>query len=427
MAADSRNQAFNAGVKWHRGFPGGGQDVKKAIDLLMSVVDVNIHPPHPAAEYELSLCFLQVRDEISAIDYMKRAAAHGFADAKFLLAERHMRGMGVEIDYDKARELCREAIALGHMGARTRLGLLLLGDKETHAEAVALFTEAAKIGDTTAIRSLAECYNMGMGVPQDFSKAIYWYQKCDLENDADLMYNYGTALEMRCQRDDQVLSRQLFVKAVELGHWNAQMVLAVDLLAAGKVAEAIPLFKKSAVQNNICASYQLAVCYEDGCPPELEMDKAEAKVWRDLVSTQAAIDQKPLALALAMIEGIIKRADGSKHDSFIREGVRSLCEMMSVPGGCEIAKTALAKYTNIPVVAQVCCMPCGKFQQVVDGKTHVGAQYARLYRCKGCGIAQFCSNRCQVKGWSVHKAHCKIWCPAAVAKRRALSLSSEPV
>ncbi len=98
------------------------------------------------------------------------AAARGDAHALFNLGLAHRQGRGVPKDLDRAEDFFRRAAQKGHNPARTYLGIFLARRGED-AEAVRLWTLAARAGDPHARYMLAIRMFNGDSVQKDWPRA----------------------------------------------------------------------------------------------------------------------------------------------------------------------------------------------------------------------------------------------------------------
>ena len=64
-------------------------------------------------------------------------------------------------------------------------------DSGNYLTARRLFKECAEGGNLLAQRYLATMYDKGQGGPKDYGKAIDWYKKAALQNDAQAQYMLG--------------------------------------------------------------------------------------------------------------------------------------------------------------------------------------------------------------------------------------------
>ena len=126
-------------------------------------------------------------------------------------------------------------------------------------------------------------YRCGQGVPKDEKKAVEWYRKSAMQdnahaqNDLGIMYANGLGVAM-----DQVEAVNWYRRAAEKWHADAQNNLgwmyAKGLGVEKNEKEAVKLYKMAAYQGNINAMRNLALMYETGrgVPQDLE----EAQRWR---------------------------------------------------------------------------------------------------------------------------------------------------
>ncbi len=109
----------------------------------------------------------------------EEAAKGGDANGMFLLALCHQNGRGGAVSLTDAEKHYREAMAKGHKGAKTNIGLLLYAtngnDKDRVAEAVGLLRESA-VNDAARVGVvLGELYARGLGVTADFAEAEKYF------------------------------------------------------------------------------------------------------------------------------------------------------------------------------------------------------------------------------------------------------------
>jgi TPR repeat protein len=111
-----------------------------------------------------------------AVTLFAQAANAGHADAAYNLGVCFRRGIGVDVDRDKAHELYRAAAEKGHPSAQFALGSLLveLADEESLRQAARWYELAAAAGIPEAAFELASLYETGTGVQADLDKAIHF-------------------------------------------------------------------------------------------------------------------------------------------------------------------------------------------------------------------------------------------------------------
>lgn len=77
------------------------------------------------AWYSLGVLYLSTHRSDQAMEPLRTAAAQGYAPALNMLGQIYSSGMGVEVDFDKARKFFRRASNNGHVLAKARLGNIL--------------------------------------------------------------------------------------------------------------------------------------------------------------------------------------------------------------------------------------------------------------------------------------------------------------
>ncbi|GFR66205.1 death ligand signal enhancer [Elysia marginata] len=157
------------------------------------------------------------------------------------------------------------------------------------ATAVGHLQHSCLLGNLSACFNLGLCHEIGSGVPQDKTKAIYYYQKAARGGHKQALYNLGLmclshgedSTERAGAREDSKkksckkgeghlgLSKDMGLdfleEAARLGLPEAQTYLGVYLMEeCEKPAQAVSYFKAAAYQNDTEAQYLLAVCYEQG-------------------------------------------------------------------------------------------------------------------------------------------------------------------
>ena len=87
------------------------------------------------------------QDYAEAINWNRKAAEQGHADAQYNLGVMYYNGEGVPLDYAEAARWYRLAAEQGHASAQNNLGFM---------------------------------YSKGQGVPQDYVQAHMWFKGCRL-------------------------------------------------------------------------------------------------------------------------------------------------------------------------------------------------------------------------------------------------------
>ena len=161
------------------------------------------------------------QDSGMAIEWYRRSAEMGNADAQYKLGEFYYYGKGIEVkrNHPKALEWYRKSAEQGNAAAQYKLGdCYYCGEKKDYAKAVEWYRKSAEQGNAAAQYKLGECYYYGKGIKQDYAKAVAWYRKSAEQGYADAQYNmgwhyeYGIGLEK-----DNARAMEWYRKAAEQG------------------------------------------------------------------------------------------------------------------------------------------------------------------------------------------------------------------
>lgn len=135
---------------------------------------------HRLAQHNIALTLLESdsgADLERAVDWLKRAAAGGFARSQYSLAKLYATGHGVTLDDDKAFALMLAAGQAGFVRAQYNLGKMYRdaqGVDQDLAAASTWFRHAAEQGYAKAQARLATRYLYGQGVALDLVEALTW-------------------------------------------------------------------------------------------------------------------------------------------------------------------------------------------------------------------------------------------------------------
>ena len=271
-----------------------------------------------------------------ALEYYKKAAKHGDADAKYKIdllegkpsknrrnfnfekALDYTYGYTVEVDYDKAIEYYKIGAKNNHGTSIYNIGFLLEHTSKTkkNKEASQYFLQSAELGNTygqtvmankylfgwgveidkeksvyweeqaakqgniTSIREMAQKYYYGEGVDKNFEEAVKWYQKAIDAGDQESLYLLGKMHENGEGFDkDFDKALELYTQAAKLGYDEAQNELS-DVYFKGNRAKrdykkSFKWAKKAAEQGYSDAQNKMGIFYSSGKNVvEIDMDKA---------------------------------------------------------------------------------------------------------------------------------------------------------
>lgn len=145
--------------------------------------------------------------------------------------------------------------------------------KQNYEEALQWWARAAKQGNATAIGNMALCYQTGHGIAADSLKATQLYQRSFKDGNKELLKRHAEIATKEGNIFSCMLVASCYEKGIGLkkdtskavpyltiaankGCVTAQRDLALNLLNAKKPAEAIEWFKKGADNNNLtCIFY----------------------------------------------------------------------------------------------------------------------------------------------------------------------------
>ncbi|MBA4750503.1 MAG: SEL1-like repeat protein [Alphaproteobacteria bacterium] len=177
--------------------------------------------------YDKGTHFVQ-QDKISALRWLERAAAQGYARALFELGHIYLE----EKAYDKALFYLEQAAAQNHLGALHTLGVLYKqgGEVPFDPERACTYLEkAASQGHALAKYSLGHYYYYQD--PPLFEKAHFWLERACEQDQPDAFYLLAQMTERgEHVAEDPEKALSLYEKAAHLGDAHAHFILAKRLL-----------------------------------------------------------------------------------------------------------------------------------------------------------------------------------------------------
>lgn len=294
-------------------------------------VERSIQSPAAAdgqADYREGLEFLaglnkRPIDRVEAIARFRRAATAGLPEAKARLARVAHTGLaGSGKDAVQATEWASSALADGLADravegiASAQVGLAILsedglGVSEDHGKAVALYTMAARQGDTFAQVSLGKMYANGRGVSEDAVEAATWYERAATAGNAIAQSYLGVAyMNGWGVVKDDYRAFSWFRQAADQGDAEGQMQLAT-MYEKGRGCEKSELeaagwYRKSAEQGNVYGQTYLGMLFEKG--RGVSQDYAQARDWYQKAATQGSAEGQ------MYLAGLYERGRGVGQD-----------------------------------------------------------------------------------------------------------------
>ena len=171
-----------------------------------------------------------------AIKLYKELVDAGFSDAQCRLAGCYYYGNGVAENTDKAKKLLESASNQGNLEAMYLLAWMYSSIFDHHKKidpktfddnkAVKLLFEAAEADNTKAQDALATHYYYGVGVEQNYEKAVYWARKAAVKGDVVAQYHLGCCYEYGAGiTESKEMATYWFNEAAKKGHKMAEKKL----------------------------------------------------------------------------------------------------------------------------------------------------------------------------------------------------------
>lgn len=225
----------------------GKSDVCPRDDKDFAAVQQRANTNDPAAQTALASCYdlgMHVKpDGKESIQWITKAANHGYGPAEYELGRIYLYGRGIPVDY---------------------------------AQALIWERKAAEQGDPRAQRDLAFMYERGFGVAADPAKAAEWNQKAAAQGNAEAQLHLAKALDEGAGvSKDAEAARRWYSKAARQEQPAAQLELARESAGQGNCPVAVHWYEDAAGHGQAQAMYELGKLYLSKCGP----DKDKAFRW----------------------------------------------------------------------------------------------------------------------------------------------------
>ena len=274
----------------------------KCMFLLFWAVQINLYSQTTAQEmYETGFDFHygkngQPKDDEKAVEWFRKAADQGHAEAQAQLGYMYLYGYGVDRKYYEAIKWYRKAAEQENVSAQVQLGYMYLngyGVVKDYAEALKWYGKAANQGHPSGMNGLGFMYQNGYGVNKDYAEAIKWYRMAAEKGNVSAKSNIATM------------------------YFNG---FGVDQ----DYAEAFKWYREAAEQGEANGQYSLAFMYENGYG--VSKSRSEAKKWYEKAAAQGdedaknrleKIEQEPdILVEVEEVEDLVaKDTEPSKSDS----------------------------------------------------------------------------------------------------------------
>lgn len=123
-----------------------------------------------------------------ALQWLEKVAYGGDIQAKLVLADMYAEGQGTPKNVGRAIQLYQEVVASNNYEYRDTAKFKLayyLDDMYRYAEAIPIWEELARQGNTTAMYNLGILHANGRGTPVDMNQARYWWKRAADLGDKD--------------------------------------------------------------------------------------------------------------------------------------------------------------------------------------------------------------------------------------------------
>ena len=146
-------------------------DIEKAIHYYQKSYEMG----DISSGYNISIIHIKNGETEKAIEYLTSGLENGHISSIKLLANMYLNGGGVHKNIEIATNLLQKAIELGDVKSIDTLAKVYYSQGD-YENAFKYFTKGMEYDDLDAIYHLALCYAKGLGVRQDFAKAVHYYQ-----------------------------------------------------------------------------------------------------------------------------------------------------------------------------------------------------------------------------------------------------------
>lgn len=217
------------------------------------------------------------------------------AEAQFYLANCYGNGChGVSIDHDKSYHLYVQASKQNHAAATFRTAVcneVGAGTRRNYEMAMRFYRKSASLSDTAGMYKLGLILLHGLlGQPANPREAVVWLRRAAAQADEDhphALYELATHYEDPSGKvvpHDEVVARDLYTQAAQLGHAPSQCKLG-DALANGTLAcpidarGSISWYTKAANKGMGEAELALSGWFLTGAEGVLPQSDTEAYQW----------------------------------------------------------------------------------------------------------------------------------------------------
>ena len=251
---------------------------------VLPVVQQHAELGFAGAEMELAFRASKSGDDVAAVEWYRKAADQGFAEAQFNLGKMYSAGLGVGRNKKEAENWYRKAADQGFADAQCSLGEMLDASRSCKfsQEAVEWYRKAAEQGLADAQFNLGKMYASGSGVSKNEKEAVHWFRKSAEQGLAEAQLGLGAMYVKGIGvGKDEKEAVTWFRRAAEQGLAEAQLCLGAmydEGFGVGRnEKEAAIWYRKSAEQGFADAQFSFGMTLYNGRGGD--QDHQEAAKW----------------------------------------------------------------------------------------------------------------------------------------------------
>jgi TPR repeat protein len=156
----------------------------------------------------------------------------------------------------------------------------------SYAKGMEWLNKAAERGNTEAMRTIAYCFEIGLGVKKDSVQQIAWTKKASDYGDATAMFAMGYYHQYGwvVPKDEQK-AKELYLKSIDKGSREAGYYLALLEREKGNFTGSLHYLEKSANGGFAGAQFELGEMYEKGSYG-VQQDLDEATRWYGKIASR---------------------------------------------------------------------------------------------------------------------------------------------
>lgn len=193
-----------------------GKGVEKDANKAYAIYSKLADKCSPKSLYRIGRMYRYVDINVG-IEWLKKSAEAGCADACMELGLMYYCGLDVEEDIKEALAWYKKAYDAGNAHGCEHIGFAYYYGtdiEENKTEAIKWLERAAVVGDYRYAFEVGECYWHGDGVEKNDEMAVKWYLKSAEKENAGAMYQLG---EYYLSKFDFANARLWYTKTIEFG------------------------------------------------------------------------------------------------------------------------------------------------------------------------------------------------------------------